>query len=295
MLAAIWGCSFWWIKLGLRACSPVDVAFARVGLGATALLVISAATGVRLPRRPRAWGHLFVVAVLLNSVPFTLFAYGETHVSAVLAGLINGVTPVGTLLAVLVVFRDQRPTPVVMTGMAIGLVGVLVVVGVWQGLGGGRLLGIAACLGAVLCYGLSFPYSRHYLTGREEGPVALATGQVLCGTAQLLPFAVVFGHVHAHPPATSLLALAGLGVLGSGVAYVLNFRVITAASATIASTVTYLIPVVAVAVGAVFLGEPVTWYEIVGGALVLLGAAVAQGLVRARRRTPAVALRARRT
>ena len=93
ILGAIWGCSFWWIKLGLRAVSPLDVAFARLAAGAVALLVVAALTRTRLPRRTATWGHLFVLAVFLNSAPFTLFAYGETHISAVLAGIINALTP----------------------------------------------------------------------------------------------------------------------------------------------------------------------------------------------------------
>ena len=93
LLAAIWGCSFWWIKLGLRSFSPVDVAFGRLAVGGTALVAISGLTPARFPRQRTTWGHLFVLAILFNSVPFTLVAYGETHISAVLAGIINALTP----------------------------------------------------------------------------------------------------------------------------------------------------------------------------------------------------------
>ncbi len=279
LLAAIWGCSFWWIKLGLRSFSPVDVAFGRLAVGALALVLISGLTRARLPRRRSTWGHLFVLAIFLNSVPFTLISYGETHISAVLAGIINALTPVAALLMVLAVFREERPSAERIGGLALGFAGVLVVVGVWNGLGSGELLGVGACLGAVGCYGVGFPYARQHLTNLPEGPVALATGQVLCGAVQLLPFAVLTGHVHAHVAAASLYGLAGLGVLGSGVAYILNFDVIARAGGTIASTVTYVTPVFAVVVGAAFLSEPVTWYEPVGGLVILAGAALAQGRV----------------
>lgn len=151
VLAAIWGCSFWWIKVGLRAVSFVDVALLRLGFGAVALLAMSAVTGTRPPRRARTWGHLFVLAALFCSVPFTLFSYGETHVSAVLAGLINALTPLTTVAATIAVFRSQRPEPRLLAGLALGLAGVLVVLGVWNGLGGGELEGSLACLGAVTC------------------------------------------------------------------------------------------------------------------------------------------------
>jgi len=284
ILGAIWGCSFWWIKLGLRAVSPVDVAFARLAVGAVALLVVAALTRTRLPRRVATWGHLFVLAVFLNSAPFTLFAYGETHISAVLAGIINALAPLATLLAALTIFRQQRPNPKIIAGLVVGFAGVLVVVGVWHGLGRGELLGIGACLGAVTCYGIAFPYSRRHLTGLADPAVALATGQVLCGAVQLLPFAVIAGHIHHHIPGSSLLALAALGVLGSGIAYILNFHVVNHAPATIASSVTYLTPLFAVIVGAAFLSEAVTWYEPVGGVLILTGAAISQDRIHRRRK-----------
>lgn len=159
ILGAIWGCSDWWIKLELRAVSPVDVAFARLAAGAGALLVVAAVTHTRLPRKVACWGHLFVLAMFLNRAPFTLFAYGEAHASAVLAGIINAQPPLATRLAALTTFGQQRPNPKIIGGPLIGVVGVLVVIGACRGLGGGQLLGIDACLGAVACYGIAFPYS----------------------------------------------------------------------------------------------------------------------------------------
>ena len=285
-LAAVWGCSFWWIKLGLHAVSFVDVALLRLAFGALTLLAVSAATGIRPPLRARTWGHLFVLALLFCSVPFTLFSYGETHISAVLAGLINALTPLTTVAASIVVFRSQRPRPRVVGGLALGLIGVLVVLGVWNGLGGGQLAGSLACVGAVTCYGIGFPYSARYITGRDgaEPPLALATGQVVCGALQLLVPALVVGQIRAHPPATSFLALAALGALGTGIAYMMNFDVIRNAPPAVASTVTYIVPIYAVIVGAAFLGEAVHWYEPVGAALILLGAAGSHGRLRRPRR-----------
>ena len=276
LLGAIWGCSFWWIKLGLRAVSPVDVAFLRLFAGASALLIISAFTRTPLPHRLKTWRHLFVFSILVNSVPFTLFAYGETHVSAVLAGLINSMTPLTTLGAVLLVFRQEQATRTIIVGLLVGLVGVLVVIGVWRGFGQGQLLGIGACVVAVICYGIGYPYARRHLSHGEEPPVSLAAGQVLCGTLQLLPFALLLGHVHHHPPTSSVLGLLALGVLGTGIAYILNFHVVSNAPATVASSVTYLTPVFAVVVGVAFLHEALTWYEPVGALLILTGAAIAQ-------------------
>jgi drug/metabolite transporter (DMT)-like permease len=282
LLGAIWGCSFWWIKLGLRAMSPVDVAFARLAAGAATLLVIAGITRTPLPRKWETWGHLFVLSALLNSAPFTLFSYGETHISAVLAGLINACTPLTTLIVALFILRQESFRPVIIEGLGIGLLGVMVVIGVWNGFGTGQLLGIGACLGAVICYGFGFSYARGHLSSLPDKPVALAAGQVLCGTLQLLPFSLSFGHVHAHRSLSSLLALGALGILGTGIAYILNFDIVRHAPATIASSVTYLTPVFAVVVGVAFLGESLSWNEPVGALLILVGVAFAQDRIHRR-------------
>jgi len=280
LLAATWGCSFWWIKLGLEMLGPVQVAFVRLAVGAAALLIVSALTGSRLPRRLSTWRHLFVVAMLMNSIPFTLFAFGEMHISSVLAGIINASTPLTTLAVIMLAFPEEHPTSERVLGLVIGFVGILVVVGVWEGLGSGEWAGIAACLGAVTCYGIAFPYSRRHLAGLPDGGVALATGQVMLGALVLLPLGVA-GGLPGPITAGPVLGLLGLGALGSGIAFALNYQVIRAAGPSTASTVTYLTPLVAVVVGAAFLGEHVTWYEPVGGLVVLLGVAVAQGRIRA--------------
>ena len=284
VLGAIWGCSFWWIKLGLAAMSPVDVAFTRLALGATTLLVIASATRSALPRRVATWGHLFTVAILLNSAPFTLFSYGETHVSSVLAGLINAFTPLATVIVVLFVLRQESPSVAILAGLGVGLVGVVVLIGVWRGFGANQWLGIGACLAGVVCYGFGFPYARAHLSASDCSPVSLAAGQVLCGTGQVAPFALALGHLHHTRPISSLLALGALGVLGTGVAYIMNFHIVRHAPATVTSSVTYLTPVFAAIVGVSFLGESLSWNEPLGAVLILAGAALAQGRLRGRRR-----------
>ena len=287
LLALMWGCSFWWIKLGLTFLSPVQVAFARTALGAAALVLILVASRARLPRARRTWGHLLVVGLLMNAIPATLFAYGETQVSSVLAGIINATTPLATLTVVLLAFREEHVTRERIAGLAIGFLGVLVVLGAWEGLGTADLLGIAACLGAVACYGIGYPYTRRHLASLPEGPIALATGQVVLGALILLPVVALVSGPGTPPTADALLGMLGLGVLGSGVAYVLSYRIVAEAGSTTASSVTYVVPLVAVVVGTVFLSEPITWHEPVGAAIVLLGVAVSQGRIHPRPRETA--------
>jgi drug/metabolite transporter (DMT)-like permease len=301
-LALLWGCSFLFIKVAVGQLHPVYVSLARVGVGALTLLAVLAVTRQRLPRDPRLWAHLGVVAVLMNAAPFTLFGFGEQRVSSVLAGIWNATTPLVTLLVTLSVFRQERPTRSRMLGLAVGFVGVLVVLGVWRGVGGAGLSGQLMCGGAAVCYGFGLPYTRRFVAGRAESGLAVAAAQLLVATVQL----AVVAPLLAGPPAAvtglrpsvvgSLLAL---GALGTGVAFALNYRVIRVAGTTTSASVTYLMPVVSTAAGALLLGEPLTWYEPVGALVILAGVAVAQGALgalvrrRAPRSTPAVAQPAR--
>jgi drug/metabolite transporter (DMT)-like permease len=280
LLGAIWGMSFALIKVGNRGFTPVQVSFGRMLFGLLALTPVLLAQRGRLPRDARTWTHLGVAAVLVNSAPFTLFAFGEQHVSSVLAGIWNGTTPLFVLVVVLLTLPEERPTRERAAGLALGFAGVLVVLGVWHGLGESELIGSAACLAAAILYGIGFPYLRRNLaTGGLSVPV-LAFGQLTMGTLQLaliLPFA---GGLPDTLPGESLAAVAALGAVGTGAAYLLNYSIIRDAGATAASTVTYLVPVFATVAGVVLLGEQLTWNEPVGGLLVLLGVAASQGRVR---------------
>jgi drug/metabolite transporter (DMT)-like permease len=278
IVAATWGASFMFIKVGLEALAPFQVAFVRCALGAITLLAILVALGDRLPRGREVWLHLFVAALLLNAAPFALYAEGETRVSSVLAGITNALTPLMALLVVLVALPEERPTRARLLGLGLGFTGVLVVLGPWRGLGGDDLAGILMCIGAAACYGVAFPYTRRFLSGRPESAVSLTAGQVLAGAALaalLLPFA---GAAPGGFDARVILAMLGLGALGTGIAYVLNFEVIRKAGATTASAVTYLIPVFSTVFGVLLLGEGVSWNEPLGALVIVAGVAVSQGV-----------------
>src|SRR2546423_13360941 len=147
VLSVIWGASFLFIKVGDRAFAPLQVAFARCALGALALVAMLAIRRESLPSGRDAWGHLFMLAILFNSVPFALFAWGETEVSSVVAGIANATTPLYVLLVSLAVLPAERPTRDRVLGLAVGFAGVVVVLGPWREIDG-QLLGYLACLGA---------------------------------------------------------------------------------------------------------------------------------------------------
>jgi drug/metabolite transporter (DMT)-like permease len=276
-LAAIWGSSFLFIKVLGERWPALWVAFGRIALGAATLLVLVAARGERLPRDRRLWLHSAVVAALFNAVPWTLFAYGEQHSSSIVAGLWNATTPLWVLIVSLGAFGEQRPTRGQVVGLATGFVGVATLLGPWRGLGGGQLIGHLSFAIATVLYGFGFPYTRRYLAGRRESGVVLAACQLTCATLMLAPFLMLARVPTVHIGLDGLGSLLALGALGSGVAFALNYAIVRARGAALASTVTYLIPVFSTVLGAAVLGETLHWNQAVGTVVLLLGIAVSQG------------------
>ncbi len=278
-LGIVWGCSFIFIKLGLEFLTPFGVAFGRCALGALALLIYLKIKGLSLVRVRKMIGHLWVVALLLNVIPGIFFAWAETEVTSILAGIINAVTPLMTLIAIMLVARNEKPTRPQVVGLVFGFLGVLTVLGAWQGLGDNPLWAILILLAAVTCYGFSFPYSRRFILPAQLKPEVMAATQVTLGAITLLPFFLINGVAKSEFLLGPVLAMVTLGVFGSGFAYIWNFTIMRDAGSAIASSVTYVTPLVAVLVGFVFLNEVLHWYEPIGALIVLLGAAIAQGRI----------------
>jgi drug/metabolite transporter (DMT)-like permease len=278
-LGIVWGCSFIFIKLGLEFLTPFGVAFGRCALGAMALLIYLKIKGLTLVRNRKMIGHLWVVSLLLNVIPGIFFAWAETEVTSILAGIINAVTPLMTLIAIMVVSRNEKPTRPQVVGLILGFLGVLTVLGAWKGLGDNPLWAILILLAAVTCYGFSFPYSRRFILPAQLKPEVMAATQVTLGAITLLPLFLFDGIAKDEYRVGPILAMVALGVFGSGFAYIWNFTIMRAAGSAIASSVTYVTPVVAVAVGLIFLQEKLHWYEPVGAVVVLFGAAIAQGRI----------------
>jgi drug/metabolite transporter (DMT)-like permease len=281
-LGAIWGASFLFIKVGIGELHPLYVTLARVAVGAITLLIYLAVTGDRLPRDWRLWAHLAVIAAIVNVIAFTLFGYGERYISSILAGIWNGTTPLTTLVVVMALLPEERPTRARVVGLLVGFVGVLVVLGVWQGVGTAALLGQLLCFGAAVCYGIGFPYAKRVMASRSDSGASIAAAQMLLATAELTVIAPLL--VGAPPPPWQLSAqvigsMLALGALGTGIAFVMSYHVVRVAGATTASTVTYLIPVFAAIAGVVVLGEQLTWNQPIGALVVLLGVAISQGML----------------
>jgi drug/metabolite transporter (DMT)-like permease len=217
------------------------------------------------------------MAVVGSIAPYLLFSWGEQHVASSLAGVLNATTPLLTLLFVMST-RSERTSMARVSGIGLGFVGVVVLAAPWRSsAAGGSVAGVGACLLAAACYAAGYVYARRFLAGRGLPPLVLAAGQLTIGALALgLAAPVVARQATAFTPSVVASVLV-LGVLSTGAAYVLNYRLIQDEGATAASMANYLTPIVAVALGALVLGELVTWNLFVGGTLVLLGVAIAEG------------------
>lgn len=279
--AVIWGASFIFIKIAVGEMHPTWVAALRLGIGAVVLLLILLATRDRLPLDRKLWGHMIVPGIVGAAIPFTMFAYGEERVSSIVAGIWNATAALWVLPFAVLVFGVERFTVRSAIGLGVGFVGVLIVLGFWEA-EASSLIGQLMCAVAALCYGVSIPYIRRFATGRSRvSGVALATMQVVIGGVASTIAALALSGLPSSPVSWSWQAIGSiiaLGALGSGLAFAFNMRVITTAGASTAAFVTYLIPVVAVVLGILVLGESLTWNLPVGAVIVLAGVAVAQGL-----------------
>jgi drug/metabolite transporter (DMT)-like permease len=274
-LALLWGSSFLWIKFALRGVSPVQLTAARLFIGAVLLLAVVRARGLRLPTDVGTWAALALTALFANAVPYTLFGIGEHTVDSAVAGAINAATPLCTFAFGMSAGVDRAIGPRRLVGLVLGLVGVLVLLEPWHD-AHGSLRGSLACLGAALSYGFSYVYAGRRVIGRGHPTIVLAAAQLTAATGLMvvaLPFA---GHsaVHLHPKV--LLAVVMLGVGGTGLAYILSYRLLADEGAGAASTVTYLMPPVSVVLGALVLDEPLHRNLVVGAVVVLVGVALAQ-------------------
>ncbi|MFG3193838.1 DMT family transporter [Streptomyces omiyaensis] len=286
VLALVWGFSFLLIKVGTEGFAPFQVAFGRLLFGTAVLAVVLLVKRDRLPRGARTWGHLAVAAFLLNALPFSLFAYAELTIPSTLAGICNATTPLWGMVLSLVALSEDRPTRVRAAGLGIGFIGVLTVLGAWQGFSGLDVTGTALALLASFSYAVGWIYVRRTLSGTGASHLSLATGQVGVATLQLALVTPFFTTLPDSVELLPLLSVIALGALGTGYAMLLQYGVVAEVGPTTASMVTYFIPVIATAAGVAFLDEHLAWNTPVGAVVVLLGAALTQTRASSRSAAP---------
>jgi drug/metabolite transporter (DMT)-like permease len=273
LLSLLWGGSFFFSKVALQELPPFTVVLGRVGIAALALGLYLRARHLVVPRSRAAWLAFAGMGALNNLVPFTLIFWGQTTIASGLASVLNATTPVFSILVAHALTTDERITAPKLAGVALGLAGVVALVGTDVLAGSSRdVPGMLACLGAALSYGFAGVFGRRF---RRMGipPAVGAFGQVATTTVLILPVALAFDtpwRLPAPGPA-SWAALAGLALLSTALAYVIFFRILARAGATNASLVTLLVPVSAILLGSLVLGERLSAGQFLGMALIGLG------------------------
>ncbi|WWR52276.1 DMT family transporter [Streptomyces sp. SCSIO 30461] len=275
-LALIWGFSFLLIKVGTHGFAPFQVTFGRLFFGTAVLAVAMAVRREHLPRGLRTWGHLLVAGFFLNALPFSLFAYAELTIPSTLAGICNATSPLWGMALSLVALSEDRPTRRRVAGLGIGFIGVLTVLGAWQGFSGLDATGTALALLASLSYPVGWIYVRRTLAGSSHSHLSLTGAQLLLATLQLGVVTPLFTAMPTEFPVMPLLAVVALGALGTGLAMLLQYGLVAEVGPTTATMVTYFIPVIATAAGVLLLDERLGWNTPVGALVVLAGAALTQ-------------------
>ncbi|MFI7502695.1 DMT family transporter [Streptomyces sp. NPDC049687] len=275
-LSLIWGFSFLLIKVGTHGYAPFQVTLGRLVFGTAVLAAAMAVKRERLPHGARTWAHLTVAAFLLNALPFSLFAYSELTIPSTLAGICNATSPLWGMALSLVALSEDRPTRLRVAGLGLGFLGVLTVLGAWQGFDGLDARGTTMALLASLSYPIGWIYVRRTLAGTGSSALSMTGAQLLLASIQLAVVTPLFTSLPTHLPLIPLLAIATLGALGTGLALLIQYGLVAEVGPTTAQMVTYFIPVIATGAGVAVLGESLRWSTPVGAVIVLAGAALTQ-------------------
>jgi drug/metabolite transporter (DMT)-like permease len=282
ILSVVWGGAFYFYKvLDEAGIPPFTIVLGRVGVAALVLLPILFATGRKLPTSRAAWGAFFLLGALNNLIPFTLIILGEKQIDSGLASVFNATTPIFTAVIAQMLLRDERLTPHRIAGIVLGIAGVALLMGP-SSLRGFNPTSLAqlACIGAAVVYGFGAVAARAV---RRLGldPLVLSTGQFCASTMVAAPLALALEHPWTLPvPSAGVwLAWLGLAIPSTALAYILYYRIIAVAGATNAASVTFLIPVSALLLGAFALGERIAPTTIAGMAVIFAGVALLDGRI----------------
>lgn len=272
-LSVIWGGSYLFMKIAVVELPVFVIVFSRVALGAMTLGVILLLMRQSLPGKLEHWLAFFGMGLLNNAVPMSLIVFGTQSISAGLASIINALTPLFTILIASKLTSDEALTPNKVIGVIIGFVGVIILIG--PGLVFEHdisVIGELACVGAALSYACSNVFGRRFARLGLK-PLAIAFGQTTSASVILLPFALIMNAPWTLPTPSFTVALSvvALGMLCTGVAYLLFFRVLTKSGATAIALVTLMIPPSAIALGAVVLGEKLILQHALGLVVIAIG------------------------
>jgi drug/metabolite transporter (DMT)-like permease len=270
VLSTLWGASYTFIKIGVDTIPPVTLIAARTSVAGILLVAILRLRGLRLPADRRVWGRFLVQACLNSVVPFTLIAWAEQTTDAGLATILNSTSPIFTFLLTALITRHEVVTSRRLSGVAAGLIGICLIVGVEAlgGLGQG-LLAQLAIVAAAICYAGAAIFGKSF---RDLDPMMPAAGSLICGAVFLLPVSFVVDRPWTLVPSTdSVLALLALSIFSTALAFVIYFRLVQTLGSVGTTAQAYLRVPIGVAIGVLLLGETLSSTAWVGLACVVAG------------------------
>lgn len=276
ILSVLWGGSFFFVGVAVKEMTPLTIVACRVGFAAAILLGVVRGTGRKMPASLNVWGAFLVMGALNNAIPFSLIVWGQQHIDSGLASILNATTPIFSVVLTHLLTREERLTANRMAGVLIGWTGVAVLIGVASLKGAGlQVMGQVAVLGAAVSYACAAIYGRRF---KGIAPLVVATGMLCSSTVLMVPLALVFEQpVALSPTPATWAAIFGLSAVSTSLAYIIYFRVLAAAGATNILLVTFLIPVSAILLGVLVLGERPGWNVFGGMALIFIGLTAIDG------------------
>jgi drug/metabolite transporter (DMT)-like permease len=278
LLSILWGGAFFFIGVAVRELPPFTIVLVRVALGALFLIPLLRPFGGAWPKSLAGWMPFLGMGLLNNVIPFSLLVAGQTYISSGLASVLNATTPLFTVL-VLAGFGDERLIARRVAGVLIGLAGVVVLRAPWLDQSHGQSVGMLLCLAAALSYGFSGWWAQRKLTGVP--PITSATCQLICSSIVMAVIAAAYDRPWQLPlPDTAtVLSLVGLAGLGTSLAYIVFFQIINRSGPSNVMLVTLLIPVTAILLGFLVLGEPISIHEIAGALIIASALLVIDGRI----------------
>lgn len=276
-LSAIWGGSFFFNAIALRALPPLLVVWGRVSIGCLGLFTVLAFSSLSIRAYLHRWRDFLIMGIFNTFIPFTLIVWGQQHIDSGLASVINATTPGFTIAVAHFFTKDEKASSRKLFGAGIGLIGVATLIGTDALSGfGNHVLGQLSIMGAALSYAISATYGRRLAT---VPPLITAWGQLTASTLVMAPLVLIITRPWEMPlPSASVIgAVVGLGLICSALAYALFFRILQTAGATNVQLVTLLIPVSASLLGITILHEPFTWRLVVAMLIVTTAAALING------------------
>ncbi|MBU8848063.1 MAG: DMT family transporter [Desulfobacterales bacterium] len=278
ILSIIWGASFFFVEIAVERMAPLTIVLWRVGFAAFLLLGFVRLTGREMPKNLGIWGAFLAIGMLNNVIPFSLITWGQKYIDSSLAAILNATTPVFSVILAHFLTKDEPLTKNRLTGVLFGWIGVAILIGIEALSGVGmNIAGQAAVLGAALLYAISAIFGRRF---KEFDPVVVSAGMLTGSTIIMIPLAFIIEQpLTLDPTLVTWAALFGLSAVSTALAYIIYFYVLSKAGATNILLVTFLIPVSAIFLGMMVLGETPGWNVFAGMGLIFMGLIFIDGRV----------------